>query len=236
MSLWSTALLRRTWCVHPPPGRCPRKCQQVQPRPRSHGGPMPPRTYRPWTAPLIPNQLRPKEKGRMAGLAPNLVYPDDPRSTQPQQQTCDNRRETTGVPPPPQTGESVRQIRVSSAGIRPFAPTQVDSRAGPRPGPRLHGAHRDSHNAVGRAPAEDPSSCVTGESHGHRELDGHGPPARTPAFRERAVGGTGGSLPVELQLPFGAPIPSTADSGGRQRKRRERESPQWALAAGRCRW
>lgn len=124
---------------------------------------------------------------------------------------------------------------MSSAGIRPFAPIQVDSRAGPRPGPRLHGAHRDSHNAVGRAPAEDPSSCVTGESHGHRELDGHGPPARTPAFRERAVGGTGGSLPVELQLPFGAPIPSTADSGGRQRKRRERESPQWALAAGRCR-
>lgn len=44
------------------------------------------------------------------------------------------------------------------------------------------------------------------------------------------VGKTEGSLPVKLELSFGAPIPSTADSNGGERRKQgeKREKPQLA--------
>lgn len=87
----------------------------------------------------------------------------------------------------------------------------------------------------GRAPGENQSPFLLGIFTSISELDGRGPPACSPAFSLQVLGKTEGSLPVKLELSFGAPIPSTADSDGGQRKRRERESPQWALATRRCR-
>lgn len=75
----------------------------------------------------------------------------------------------------------------------------------------------------GRAPGENQSPFLLGIFTSISELDGRGPPACSPAFSLRVLGKTEGSLPVKLELSFGAPIPSTADSDGGQRKRRERE-------------
>lgn len=87
------------------------------------------------------------------------------------------------------------------------------------------------HHAVCVGPGREPEPSLTGlpvllevllPRDPQPDLDGCGPPAGSPAFSFWGLGKTESLLPVKLELSFGAPIPSTADSDGRQRKRRER--------------
>lgn len=108
---------------------------------------------------------------------------------------------------------------------RPFARSEADSRSAQRT--RFPSAVT---NARGRAPgrtgawtssgdltSEEPSAPRPG-----RLALPPGPPPSARGFRE-----TEGSLPVKLELSFGAPIPSTADSnGGEKGEGEKRESLQ----------
>ena len=83
------------------------------------------------------------------------------------------------------------------------------------------------HHAVCVGPGREPEPSLTGDLYfpeipSTPDLDGCGPPSGSPAFSFWGLGKTESLLPVKLELSFGAPIPSTADSDGRQRKRRER--------------